>query len=226
MSALLEDKDELVHRYAEKAQELAALKRERDDEPPKYASGKAATTGASEIGTRPPAADITLPVAPGEVAQTIAGDEPDEISWPVSTPPSTSSVNRTNYVQANMFPLYIGSACSDYRRDMTEWRPMNRDGWTDRLNFNVFKFEEPSTIKIFVVESTSGSHRVMVNREPWALEGWKKRCEFNAYGRARPGTQAMWIGYKDDPDRCVFVKGGRGEAMEGWERRLEFWVPM
>lgn len=102
---------------------------------------------------------------------------------------------------------------------------MNRDGWTERLEFNVFKFEEPATIKIYVVESSSPPYRIMANREPWALQGWKKRLEFYAYARPRPGTQPVWVGYQDDPQRCIFVKGEQGDTMPGWERRLEFWVP-
>lgn len=109
---------------------------------------------------------------------------------------------------------------------MPDWRPMNRDGWTERVDFKVFKFQEPNTIKIYVVQSTSGTHRVMVNRVPWPLEGWTKYLEFHAYGRQRAGTQLIWIAYRGDPDRCIFVKGDHGDTMERWDRRLEFWVPL
>lgn len=102
---------------------------------------------------------------------------------------------------------------------------MNRNEWLERLDFQVFRFEEPGTIKLYVVESTNSTYRVLVNREPWALEGWKRRLEFHAYGQPRPGTQAVWVGYCGNPDRCIFVKGGRGEQISGWDRRLEFWVP-
>lgn len=139
--------------------------------------------------------------------------------------PSLPLISCSNIYQANTFTLHIGSVCTDYRRDMPDWNSMNRNEWLERLDFQVFRFEEPGTIKLYVVESTNSTYRVLVNREPWALEGWKRRLEFHAYGQPRPGTQAVWVGYCGNPDRCIFVKGGRGEQISGWDRRLEFWVP-
>lgn len=102
---------------------------------------------------------------------------------------------------------------------------MTRDGFTERLEFDVFQFEEPGLIKIYVIEGTSSPRRVMAGRDPGIPDGWKKRLEFYAYGSPRPGTYRVWIAYRADPDRCLFMKGDGAEAWEGWECRLEFWVP-
>lgn len=102
---------------------------------------------------------------------------------------------------------------------------MDRDGFTERLMFNVFKFMEPGLIKIYVLESSSAPRRVMVRQESGALTGWKARLEFFAYSSPRPGTDLIWVAYRGDPDRCIFLKGGREDILEGWERKLEFWVP-
>lgn len=102
---------------------------------------------------------------------------------------------------------------------------MDRDGFTERLQFNVFQFEEPGLIKIYVVESKAAPRRVLASRDPSVLEGWKKRLEFYAYGTRRPGTHLIWVAYRADPDRCIFLKGGPEDTLEGWERRLDFWVP-
>lgn len=103
---------------------------------------------------------------------------------------------------------------------------MDRDGWTERLAFKAFQFEEPGTIKIEVIESSQSYHRVIVVRKPWSSDGWKKRLEFYAYDQARPGTQMIWIAYRADPERCIFLKGDQGDRLEGWERKFEFWVPL
>lgn len=113
----------------------------------------------------------------------------------------------------------------DHRRDMADWEPVDKGGWVERLDFQVFKYEEPGTIRIDVTEKHESSHRVMVNADRWSGEGWKHRLTFYAYGQARPGTRMVWVAYRADPDRCIFLKGGRDDRLEGWERRLEFWVP-
>lgn len=107
---------------------------------------------------------------------------------------------------------------------MADWACMDTSGWTERLDFQVFKYEEPGTIRIDVAEEHS-SQRVMVNADRWSEEGWKNRLTFYAFGQARPGTKMIWVAYRADPDRCIFLKGGRDDKLEGWERRLEFWVP-
>lgn len=89
------------------------------------------------------------------------------------------------------------------------------------MNFQVFRYEEPETIRIDVTEQFD-SHRIMVNRNHQA---WKPRLTFYAYGQPRPGTQYIWVAFRADPDRCIFLKGKPEDRLEGWERRLEFWVP-
>lgn len=107
---------------------------------------------------------------------------------------------------------------------MADWN-MNQYSWIERLVFNVFKFEEPGTIKILVSDSISHPHRVMVTTQPWSVEGWKTRLEFYAYDRARPGTNMIWIGYHAGPDRCIFVKGDEADTIPGWSCQFKFWVP-
>lgn len=102
---------------------------------------------------------------------------------------------------------------------------MNRDGFTERLVLNVFQFQEHGLVKIHVVESSSPPRRVMISREPGVSSGWKTRLEFFAYSCPRPGTNMVWVAYRSDPDRCIFLKGDREDKLEGWERKLEFWVP-
>lgn len=108
---------------------------------------------------------------------------------------------------------------------MPDWGQMNKYGWTERLDFEVFKYQEPGTIKINVLECLLGVHRAMATLDSISLEGWKKRLEFYAYDRERPGTQMIWVAYRGDPDRCIFLKGGQADKLEGWERKFEFWVP-
>lgn len=108
---------------------------------------------------------------------------------------------------------------------MITWDKPNQDEWTTRLEFGVFKFDEPGLIKIYVVESTKSPSRVMVTQESSVSEGWKRRMEFYAFSRPRPGTFLIWVAYRGDPDRCVLMRGLRTDVLEGWERKLEFWVP-
>lgn len=99
---------------------------------------------------------------------------------------------------------------------------MDRDGWTERTSFQVFKFEEPGTVRVDVVEQLH-THRAMVNRKK---QGWTHRLAFYAYPVPREGTEYVWVAFQAEPDRCLFVKGTKGERLEGWEKRLEFWVPV
>lgn len=102
---------------------------------------------------------------------------------------------------------------------------MTRDEWIERLEFSVFKFHEPGLIKICVVESIKPPRRLMVSQESGIPDGWKHRMDFYAYARPRPGTYLIWVAYRGDPDRCLFMKGQSTDVLEGWERKLEFWVP-
>lgn len=114
----------------------------------------------------------------------------------------------------------------DIRRDLPDWGAMNKSGWTERLDFKVFKYKEPRTILISVLESTSSPQRMMANLNDHSIEGWKKRLEFYAYGKARPGTQMIWVAHRGDPERCIFLKGGLPDtSLDGWRRKFEFWVP-
>lgn len=98
---------------------------------------------------------------------------------------------------------------------------MDIDGWTERMQFNVFKFQEPGTIRMEVTEQFN-THRMMVNG---TQGGWSHRLAFFAYNRPRPGTEYVWVAFREDPDRCLFLKGKPSDTLEGWERTLEFWVP-
>lgn len=92
------------------------------------------------------------------------------------------------------------------------------------LDFKVFKLQEAGTISIHVVEQHE-PHRVMVNFGLPLPEGWKYRLTFYAYPEKRPGTQLIWVAFRADPDRCIFMTGGIADTMGGWKRRLQFWVP-
>lgn len=89
------------------------------------------------------------------------------------------------------------------------------------MQFNVFKYHEAGTIRIQVTEHPD-YHRIMVDG---AGPGWKHMLTFHAYEQPRPGTEYVWVAFKAGPDRCVFLKGKPGDTLEGWERKLEFWVP-
>lgn len=104
---------------------------------------------------------------------------------------------------------------------------MNRDGWTERLVFKVFKFEEPGTFKVILKMATTatGATHVLANREPCSKDGWKYLLQFYAYSEQRPGTDAIWVAYHSTPERCIFLKGDRTDIFPGWERTFEFWVP-
>lgn len=105
---------------------------------------------------------------------------------------------------------------------MPGWVNMDRDGWTERTAFEVFKFEEPGTVRVDVTERLD-PHCMVVNRPQ---PGWNRRMTFYAYAQHRPGT--VWVGVllQTDPHRCVFVRGNGGEGLQGWERIMEFWVPV
>lgn len=119
----------------------------------------------------------------------------------------------------------MGTTYKDYRRDLISWERMTRDEWIERLEFKAFKFHEPGLIRVIILETTKPPGRVMVTTEATIPEGWKHRMEFFAYDRPRPGTYLIWVAYRGDPDRCLLMKGQREDVLEGWERKLEFWVP-
>ncbi|KAL0638665.1 hypothetical protein Q9L58_002243 [Maublancomyces gigas] len=202
LSALLDTREELLDQYKEHGQELTKLTHERGDDrgsPPQYGSGAPETTTTSSQSD----------AVHGQGAGAEIGQAPEgEITWPAVT-----------------FPLHVGSYSADYRRDKCTWENMDKDGWTERLVFNVFKYQEPGTFKVAVTINTTGSRRVMVNREPWNTPGWDDFLEFYAYERQRPGTHMVWIAYRSDPERCIFLKGSPTDVLPGWERRLEFWAP-
>lgn len=131
-------------------------------------------------------------------------------------------MNPTDNKKAKTFTLHIGSYSTDHRRDMPAWVGMDKDGWIERTEFNVFRYEEPGTIRIDVTEQHD-SHRMMVNTNK---PEWKHRLTFYAYGKPRPGTRYVWVAFRADPDRCIFLKGTQADCLAGWERVLEFWVPI
>lgn len=104
---------------------------------------------------------------------------------------------------------------------MPGWVGMNRDGWTERTSFQVFKYQEPGTMRVDVIEQHD-SHRVLVNR---SQERWTHRLTFYVFPKHRIGTEYVWVAYRADPERCLFLKGGE-EGLEGWEKVLEFWAPV
>lgn len=135
-------------------------------------------------------------------------------------------MNYANHHQARTFTLHIGSYSSDHRRDIAGWSSYVSDRWwVQRLNFEVFKFEEPGTIRIDVTDQHD-PHRVMVNPAGWSATGWEPLLTFYVYAQQRPGTQMIWVAFGTNPERCIFMKGGVSDKLEGWERRMEFWVPM
>lgn len=104
---------------------------------------------------------------------------------------------------------------------------MDINGWTLRLELKVFKYQEPGTSKVYVMESTTDTsrHRILVCLRELTFERWKTRMAFYAYLQPRPGTDMIWVGQRTDPDRYILVKGGSAELMPGWTRGFEFWVP-
>lgn len=82
MSALLNDKDDLLHHYAEKAHELATLQRECAPEVSIPSYVKTASSTAADLNPRP--VGICDPPGYKEEAPSMTEDEPSEISWPVS----------------------------------------------------------------------------------------------------------------------------------------------
>lgn len=125
------------------------------------------------------------------------------------------------------FPLLIGSTDLYYRRDMTDWENMSLYGWMLRLQLKVFRFQEPGTIKVFVAESTDDEkrHRIIVSLQEWHGPMWQPRMEFYAYGQPRPGTDLIWVGKQDNPERCIFVKEDKNDVMTDWKHMFDFWVP-
>lgn len=108
---------------------------------------------------------------------------------------------------------------------MADWEPVSSPGWQERLTFNVFRYEEPGMIKIHLYESISPTGRTMATISPSTAKGWTKRLEFFVYSSQRPGTDMIWIAYCGDPQRCIFVRGGPSDTLNGWERMFGFWVP-
>lgn len=102
---------------------------------------------------------------------------------------------------------------------------MDKGGFREHLSLRVFMHRAPDTMRISIVESSEPPLRMMVDRGVVDLGDWKYRLHFYAYERERPGTQRIWVAYRGDPDRCMFLKGGPDDMLEGWEQKLEFWVP-
>lgn len=94
------------------------------------------------------------------------------------------------------------------------------------MDFKVFKFQEPGLIKIFVMGKNSPQRMLAVRGQNGLDRWWKVYFHFWAYSEPRPGTQRIWVGYQDGPERGIFVKGNNRDGMEEWEERCEFWVPV
>lgn len=89
----------------------------------------------------------------------------------------------------------------------------------------MFRYEEGGTVRFDVTEQYD-KQRVMVNSGGnWVSEGWSHKLTFYAYDEPRPRTQYIWVAFRSDPARCIFLKGKQSDTLQGWERRLEFWVP-
>lgn len=229
MSALLETREELLDQHKEYTRELAAFTRERDEERVSPTQDDPGVPVGTTTSSPPDPVEGRGADGGGEIGQAPEG----EITWPVRSSPSTIG-NCANWVKAITFPLHVGSYLGDFRRDTADWKNMNRDGWTERLVFNVFKFEELGTFKVNVqITTATGANQILVNREPhpmnrWVNLGWKNLLHFYAYSEQRPGTHAISVAYHSEPERSIFLKGDpidRVDTLPGWERTLQFWVP-
>lgn len=111
---------------------------------------------------------------------------------------------------------------------MVGWGRQGRRGWTNRLDFKVFKFSEIGTIKITIGENSGGKpHRAYAFKNIGALPwGWKERLHFYAFETKRPNTEMISIGRARDPERCIFVRGDHASKLSGWEEHFVFWVPL
>lgn len=134
-------------------------------------------------------------------------------------------MSRANDFEVNTFPLYIYSNNSP-RCDFAEWRADRpEDDWKLRMDFKVFRFQEPGLVKIFVMLKSPPWRMLAVRDKSKVSHLWKLHLDFWAYGEPQPGTQRIWSGFQAKTNMVIFVKGGR-EGMEDWAEQCEFWVPI
>lgn len=130
-------------------------------------------------------------------------------------------------VQADPHDVYVGGALGP-RRDMLGWASHEQDkwGWTKRFVFKAFKFSEVGTIKITIAESSEGPHRSNAFLPTSNVSvGWtKERIHFYAFESWRPNTEMISVGYADDPERCIYVRGDHANKLSGWSEKFVFWV--
>lgn len=128
------------------------------------------------------------------------------------------SVNPADDEQAKTVTLYIGSRSDHYRRAMTGWTCMDKDEWTERMEFKVFKYEEVGTIRVEVRDNRD-SHRSMVNTSRQG--GIPVLPSMRMASRAR--ERAIY-GFLFGRTR-IFLNGTQGDCLDGWERILKSCVP-
>lgn len=113
---------------------------------------------------------------------------------------------------------------------MVGWSRQGGRTWTDRLDFQVFRFAEVDTIKITVGENSGGKpRRIYVVENKGALPvGWQERLHFYAFKTERPNTEMISVGRARDLDseRCIFVRGNHADKLPGWNEKFVFWVPV
>lgn len=125
--------------------------------------------------------------------------------------------------------LYVGAKV-DPRRDIVSWTRLDTDGWINRLEFNVFRFEEIDTIRISILYLGKDDqiHRAWASLDKHSPHyNQFEQLHFYAYKSERRGTEMISVGSRNCQGFTtdLFVRGDHVDKLSGWEEKFVFWVP-
>lgn len=134
----------------------------------------------------------------------------------------TTSADQANRCQHQSSILYVSRNRSENR----DWVSWTNDGispvWKEHLRLNVFKSQQPGTVRIGVAGNRSGARIKRVvgpddPNNPWAIWFW-------AYPRPAPETRMISIAIYDNRG---FIFGSEREVEEDdWQSVFYLWFPV
>lgn len=103
---------------------------------------------------------------------------------------------------------------------------MNDSKWKEHLQLNVFKSQQPGTVKVCVLRQ-KGRYRMQctMGRENLG-EPWKKEIEFWVYPDPSPKTTMVQIIYLNELRGCIVELEEAETKVENWQSRFSIWLPM
>ncbi|KAI5853276.1 hypothetical protein DFP73DRAFT_535853 [Morchella snyderi] len=172
-----------------------------------YESCLGVTTSSRRLGER----ESTIPPADDECSSSATG-------------------RAAELLPADPVTLYVGSVDYDIRRDTVRYdrEELKREGWIVRFELKCFKLMEIGTVKITTMGSKTGPVRMNAFLDTSSCDRncWGDLVIFYAFGSWRPNTEMISVGYAENPERCIFIRGDHANKLAGWSEKFVFWVPV